>query len=331
MMDMVSQNPLIVSVVIAVVVLALMALVGFVVFSGQEKRKAKNRIGRVQNRPPERSKIEAKAKQMRLTKVDSKADTLASNLLPKPENMKDKLSKTGTEMSMGTFLTVCAVTAVASVAFYLLVLGLPLIAAILVGFASGLMLPYFYIGFLVGRRKKKFIKYFPDAIDVMVRGIKSGLPITEAFQVVGREMDGPVGEEFSKICDQIAFGKPLDDALWETASRVDVPEYRFFAITVSIQRETGGNLAETLGNLSDVLRKRGQVKLKVKAYSSEARASAYIIGSLPFLMFGIIYTINPDYVMQLLTDERGWMLLAAGGVSQGLGVGTMAKMVRFEI
>jgi len=330
-MDMVSQNPEIISIGIAVVVLVLMAFFGFIVFSGQANRKAKNRIGRVQHRPPENSKIEAKAKKMRLTKVDSKADTLASSLIPKPENMKDKLSKTGTEMSMGTFLTACGATAVACMALFKLFLGMPMLAAILGGFGCGLLLPYFYIGILVGRRKKKFIKYFPDAIDVMVRGIKSGLPITEAFQVVGREMDGPVGEEFTKICDQIAFGKPLDEALWDTAKRIDVPEYRFFAITVSIQRETGGNLAETLGNLSDVLRKRGQVKLKVKAYSSEARASAYIIGSLPFMMFGIIYTINPEYVMQLLTDERGWMLLAAGGVSQGLGVGTMMKMVRFEI
>jgi tight adherence protein B len=133
------------------------------------------------------------------------------------------------------------------------------------------------------------------------------------------------------IADSITFGMTLQEALWAAAARIDIPEYRFFAITLGIQQETGGNLAETLDNLSQVLRRRRQMKLKIKALSSEAKASAWIIGSLPFMMFGIIMAENHRYAMTLFTDPRGWIMLACGFVCYGMGIGIMAKMVRFEI
>jgi tight adherence protein B len=151
------------------------------------------------------------------------------------------------------------------------------------------------------------------------------------MRIVGQEMGGPVSEEFTRITDGLKMGGEFDDILWATAERIDLPEFNFFVITLTIQRETGGNLGETLENLCDMLRKRRQVKLKVKALSSEAKASAIIIGSLPFALFGILYLLNPEYVMTLFTHPKGPWLIGIGFASLGTGVGVMAKMVRFEI
>lgn len=165
----------------------------------------------------------------------------------------------------------------------------------------------------------------------MVRGLKSGLPISETIINVGEEMPDPVGIEFRNIADAVRLGTTMDDALWDVAKRLDLPEFRFFTISLAVQRETGGNLGETLANLGDILRKRLTMRAKVKAMSSEARASAYIIGSLPFIMFGILMLMNPEYVMLLVTDPRGIMMTGVGFVMLGMGVGVMCKLVRFDI
>ena len=145
------------------------------------------------------------------------------------------------------------------------------------------------------------------------------------------ERHGPVGAEFRLISDGIKFGKSMEDALWETARRLDTAEFKFFVISLSVQRETGGNLSEALGNLSDILRRRRQMKLKIKAMSSEAKASAMILGSLPFIMFGIIFALNPEYEMELFTDPRGQVMLGFGVGIMSVGIAIMSKMVKFEI
>ena len=172
---------------------------------------------------------------------------------------------------------------------------------------------------------------FPDAIDLMVRGLRSGLPVIESVAAAGRELADPVGTEFRRIADAVRFGQALEDAMWDTAARLDTPEFKFFVISLAVQRETGGNLAETLGNLSDILRRRRQMRLKIKAMSSEARASAMILGSLPFIMFAIIYLMNPGYEAMLFTDPRGRIMLFGGLLLMGAGIAVMRKMVRFEI
>ncbi len=154
---------------------------------------------------------------------------------------------------------------------------------------------------------------FPDAIELLVRGLRSGLPITETMGVVGDELPGPVGEEFRSVTDKMKIGRTMEAALQETADRLGTPEFQFFVITLAIQRETGGNLAETLANLADVLRKRGQMKLKIKAMSSESKASAYIVGSLPFIVFVMIWWISPDYMNHFFTDQR-LIIAGIGGV-----------------
>ena len=184
---------------------------------------------------------------------------------------------------------------------------------------------------MANKRAKAFIANFPEAIDTMVRGLKSGLPVSESINAVGREAPDPVGIEFRNIGDAMRLGRSLDEAMWDVAKRVDLPEFRFLIIAMAIQRETGGNLGETLGNLSELLRRRRQLKLKIRAMSSEARASAMIIGSLPLVMGTLLYVVNSTYIGTLFTDPRGNVLLAGGGFWMFMGVMVMKKMIEFEI
>ena len=200
-----------------------------------------------------------------------------------------------------------------------------------VGVLIGGGLPHLVVSKLIKRRINTFNAKFADAIELLVRGLRSGLPVTETLTIVAQEVDGPVGIEFKGIVDRIKVGRTMDEALQVTADRLGIPEFNFFCITLAIQRETGGNLAETLSNLADVLRKRGQMKLKIKAMSSESKASAYIVGALPFIVFGLIWWINPKYIGTFFTDERLIVIGLGGGVWMGLGVFIMSKMVSFEI
>lgn len=199
------------------------------------------------------------------------------------------------------------------------------------GILIGGGIPHFLVGRAINKRIDNFVTRLPDALDLLVRGLRSGLPVTETLGVVASELPGPVGEEFKLVTDRIKVGRTMDEALQDTADRLNLPEFNFFCITLAIQRETGGNLAETLSNLSDVLRKRAQMKLKIKAMSSESKASAYIVGSLPFIVFALIYTINPEYLGKFFIDER--LIIAGLGGFTWLGIGAfiMAKMVSFEI
>lgn len=200
-----------------------------------------------------------------------------------------------------------------------------------VGLLVGAGLPHMVVNYLINKRTNAFVAKFPDGIELLVRGLRSGLPVTETLQIVSQEVPGPVGYEFKTIIDRIKVGKTMEDALQDTGDKLGIPEFNFFTITLAIQRETGGNLAETLSNLANVLRQRAQMKLKIRAMSSESKASAYIVGSLPFLVFGAIMVINPNYMSQFFVDDR---LIATGlgaGVWMGIGVWMMSKMINFEI
>ena len=258
-------------------------------------------------------------------------DRIAKRFLPRQSLLKARLARTGRSIPIGTyvFVNVVVTLAVALVAF--VVVALPPFLAALIAITIGIGLPHFVVGRLAGNRMKRFTAIFPDAIDLIVRGLKSGLPVAESINAVGAEMADPVGHEFRLVSDNIKFGMPLEEALWDVSARLDTQEFKFFIISLSVQRETGGNLGETLGNLSEILRRRRQMSLKIKAMSSEARASAYILGSLPFIMFGIIFLLNPGYETELFTDPRGRVMLGAGLLTMLMGIVVMAKMVKFEI
>jgi tight adherence protein B len=191
--------------------------------------------------------------------------------------------------------------------------------------------PHLLLERRIRKRKQLFLTQLPDAIDLIVRGVRSGLPVAEALQTAGQELPNQVGAVLQEVTGNIKLGKNLDEALKLAARSLEVQELKFFMISLTIQQETGGNLGEILHNLGTLMRRREQVKLKIKAMSSETRASALIIGSFPFIMFLVIYLIDPDYMMTLFIDPRGWLLLGGGLSSLGLGLGVMAKMVRFEI
>ena len=200
-----------------------------------------------------------------------------------------------------------------------------------IGLFVGAGLPHFIVNRAIRKRTDKFNAKFADAIELLVRGLRSGLPVTETLAVVAQEIPGPVGQEFKSVVERVKIGRTMEESLQETADRLNIPEFGFFCITLAIQRETGGNLAETLSNLADVLRKRSQMKLKIKAMSSESKASAYIVGALPFIVFGLVYTMNPDYLGGFFHEER-LIVTGLGGLTwMSIGVFIMSKMVSFEI
>ena len=260
----------------------------------------------------------------------TKVEGFASTILPKPALLRKRLEMTGREISLAQYLAVTVGIAVV-VMIGLMVKGLPILLGLFAGMFVGIGLPHFVIGRMIKRRVAKFNSNFPDAIELMVRGLRSGLPITETLGIVAGEIIGPVGAEFRAVTDKMKIGRTMEVALQETADRLGTPEFQFFVITLAIQRETGGNLAETLSNLADVLRKRAQMKLKIRAMSSESKASAYIVGSLPFIVFGLVYMMNPDYMGGFFTDQRLIVAGLGGMVWMGIGGFIMAKMVNFEI
>ena len=200
-----------------------------------------------------------------------------------------------------------------------------------VGVLIGAGLPHMVVNWFINKRISNFIRRFPDALELLVRGLRSGLPISETLGVVATELPGPVADEFKLVNDRIRLGRTMEESLQDTADRLNLAEFSFFCITLAIQRETGGNLGETLAGLADVLRKRAQMKLKIKAMSSESKASAYIIGSLPFIVFALIYSINPKYMGRFFIDER---LIGVGiGAFCWLALGgfIMSRMINFEI
>lgn len=303
-------------------------------FGGGVSRGRRKRIDRVLVRVAGRGAVAGAGGSPELKRGDGEAGTFErflAGLLPRREVLRLRLRRAGLDISLGRYAGIMALSILLVFAVVRFMFGFGLPVALLVAFSLGLMGPHMTVSFLIGRRLARFNQLFPEAIDLMVRGLKSGLPISETIANVGQELADPVGIEFRTIADGVRFGATLDEALWDAARRVDLAEFRFFAISLSVQRETGGNLGETLHNLGDILRKRLTMRLKVKAMSSEARASAYIIGSLPFIMFGILYVMSPDYVMRLFTDPRGLIMTGIGLFLIGFGSAVMFKMVRFEI
>ena len=309
-----------------------MLLLAVAAFSGPSSNKAQaRRLAQLRDRHDKggANAVEAQMRRI-LAQRETKLDLAFNRFIPNPALLQKRLDMTGKNWTVGKYAVTSLVIA-ALVGAILASQGLPLLLALLVGLMLGLGIPHMLIGMQIGRRVAQFTAKFPDAIELLVRGLRSGLPISETMGVVASEVPGPVGVEFRSVADKMKIGRTMDAALQETADRLGTPEFQFFTITLQIQRETGGNLAETLANLAEVLRKRAQMKLKIKAMSSESKASAYIIGSLPFIVFALISYINFEDMGKFFTDERLIIAGCGGLVWMGIGVGIMAKMVSFEI
>jgi len=307
------------------------ALVALALAGPSGNRAQNRRLAAVRERHGDVAVVaEARMRRVSNARQASRMDLTFGRILPNRAQLTKRLAMTGKTWTVGGYGG-ASFGVGAAVFAGMAVEGLPLLLALFAGLAAGAGLPHWYVGRLIRKRVAKFTAKFPDAIELLVRGLRSGLPISETMGVVGAEVDGPVGEEFRAVADKMKIGRTMDAALQETADRLGTPEFQFFVITIAIQRETGGNLAETLANLADVLRKRGQMKLKIRAMSSESKASAYIIGSLPFIVFILIWFLNNQYMATFFSDERLMMIGMGGIVWMGLGAFTMSKMINFEI
>ena len=258
-------------------------------------------------------------------------DRMVKRYLPRRAALRDRLARTGLNISAGSFVMVCFTLFLIVFIAQSRIFHMPGFLAFLSAVTIGLGLPHSVVGWLGARRMDKFNRLFPDGLDIMVRGLRAGMPLQDSINVVAKEIGNPVGSEFKLIEQSATIGQPLDQALADSAKRIKTTEYQFFVVSLALQRETGGNLGETLSNLSDILRRRQQMKLKIKAMSSEARASAVLIGLLPFAMFAVLMMVNRDYVMKLFIDGRGLIMMGVALFSIIVGIVAMMKMMRFEI
>ena len=311
-------------------ILALLAI-GYVLFSGPDAGKAsQRRLQQVRYRHSDSTdtKVESQLKKAIAARRPTAYKVAGSG--SRIEALANRLDRTGKGWTLSQYAYASlGLGFVVALLLFLRSGSLPL--SLGVGILVGAGLPHFIVNRAIKKRTNNFNKKFPDAIELLVRGLRSGLPVTETLSVVAQEVPGPVGEEFKGIVERTKIGRTMEESLQATADRLGIAEFNFFCITLAIQRETGGNLAETLSNLSDVLRKRAQMKLKIKAMSSESKASAYIVGSLPFLVFAMIWWVNPSYLGAFFIDERLMIAGIGGLVWMSLGVFIMSKMVSFEI
>jgi tight adherence protein B len=243
-------------------------------------------------------------------------------------SIKGQIEQAGINLSLPMFWTGSVILGLIAAIAGLVIQG-P-IGAIAGGFIFALGIPRWLLGMTISGRQKKFGEQLADAIDVIVRGVKSGLPLNQCLRIIATESPEPLRTEFQALCDSQTMGVPLEQSLQRMFERMPLPEVNFFAIVLVIQQKTGGNLSESLGNLSAVLRARKLMREKVKALSSEAKASAMIIGALPFIVMLMVYFTRPSYIMLLFTDPRGNMVLLFGAIMMSAGIFIMNKMVNFK-
>ena len=245
-------------------------------------------------------------------------------------SLKAKLVQSGLAISLSQFYMVSVLIGLVVLAVTFLAGMGPLVIAGAT-FVAAFGLPRWFVGFLVGRRQKKFLEEFPNSLDVMTRSIRSGLPLNDAIRMIASDGQEPVKTEFRRIVESQQLGLSVPDSVARMHQTMPLNEVSFFAIVIAIQGQAGGNLSEALSNLSRVLRDRKKMKAKVNALSMEAKASAAIIGALPFIVALLVYLTSPGYIMILFTDSRGHLILGVSAVWMSIGLLVMRNMINFEI
>jgi len=305
----------------------------------EDDRKTENRVKRVKSAETDRSK--ATAARDRLNEVNKRRKSVQDSLKTLEEKnrendrrtsppLKDRIAQAGLGISVRQFYMFSIMLGVVTGLAALIGYGSPFVAAgVMIIFGAGL--PRWIISFLRKRRLKAFLGEFPNALDIMVRSIKSGLPLNDAIRMIAAEGQEPVRTEFKRIVEAQQLGLTVPEACTRLYSRIPIPEANFFAIVITIQAQAGGNLSEALGNLSRVLRDRKKMKAKINAMSMEAKASAAIIGALPFIVATLVYLTSPDYITILFTDTRGHLILGASAIWMSIGILVMRNMINFDI
>lgn len=329
--------------IVAIFALAALSTAGLaygLLFSRIEtEKKTESRMRRVQS--AETDQLRAKAARDRVQELSKRRRSVQDSLkdLEKKQQeqskrvaatLKAKLSQAGLSITETRFYVFSAIFGI--FAFVVaLIGGMGPLVALGIAFIAGAGLPRWFVGFLVKRRQNKFLEEFPNALDVMVRSIKSGLPLTDALRLIAAEGQEPVRTEFRKIVESQQVGLSVPDACARMFTSIPLQEVNFFAIVIAIQSQAGGNLSEALGNLSRVLRERRKMRAKVGALSMEAKASAAIIGALPFIVTLLVYLTSPEYIMVLFQDSRGHLILGISGVWMSIGILVMRNMINFDI
>ena len=243
--------------------------------------------------------------------------------------LRETLRQAGLRLTLRNYFLLCTALSVVAAILYKMT-GYHLVGIVPVSITVGFGLPRYVLFYLTKRRVNKFTKEFANAVDIIVRGIKSGLPVSECLKIIATESPEPVAGLFLEIVESQNLGLTLEVSLERAQEQIKTPELQFFTIVLIIQGQTGGNLADTLANLSGILRDRKKMADKVKSLSSEAKSSAGIIGSLPFLMTGLLYLVNPEYLTPLFTADLGKIMIAGGLVWMSAGIFIMKQMINFE-
>lgn len=306
----------------------------FLMTGSNRKKQLEARVSRLkQTKKPAGKKGEAEKTSLRRQTSDASLSmvTNATKSMSFMDKLRGRLEVAGMELTAERYLVISIIIMLVATLTVIFTLGKPVLLGLLVGLVAGLGIPHIYVGMRTNSRKKKFLNLFPDAIDLVVRGLRAGLPVTKSMQTVADEIEDPLAEIFREMVDQMALGVPLEKALYKMAEKLDITEFNFFVTSIILQRETGGNLAEILSNLSEVLRSRHMFKMKIKAMSMEAKASAYIVGSLPIFVFAALSFMSPGYMDPFYDDYRGNIAAFGGAFSMGFGLFVMFRITKFEI
>jgi tight adherence protein B len=322
------MNATVIFIMVAVAIGGVAWVFIFPLLSGE--RNAERRMANVARKEPAqqrsaRSNQKSRREQVEGTLKQLEARQKASKRVP----LSLRLRKAGLSFTPRRFVVIC-VSLGFGVFVALMLTGIGLPAAIGIAFGAGGGLPFWALSFLKKRREAKFLEAFPDAVDVIVRGIKAGLPLLDSLKLIASETEEPIRSEFRSIIETQTIGIPIGEACLKLYESMPLPEANFFAIVVSIQQRAGGNLSEALGNLSRVLRDRKKMKAKIRAMSMEAKASAAIIGALPIAVMILVYITSPQYISLLWTEPLGRVMLLGCAIWMSMGVMVMRKMINFD-
>jgi tight adherence protein B len=298
------------------------------ILSGE--RTAERRRQTVARSEPTTTRVSRGAQKTRREQVEeSLKDLEVKNNKSKKPPLQTRIQQAGLSLTKQKFLMFSVAFGIAVFLTILTMTG-GILPALALGFAAAFGLPMWALSFLKKRRENKFLNSFPDSVDVIVRGIKAGLPLLDSIKIIANEAGEPTKSEFKAIIETQTIGIPLGEACAKLYERMPLPEANFFGIVISIQQKAGGNLSEALGNLSRVLRDRKKMKAKIQAMSMEAKASAMIIGSLPICVGVLVYLTSPDYIELLWTTELGRVMIACCVAWMSVGVFVMKKMINFD-
>ena len=293
------------------------------------EKKAEQRRTSVVKAEPRTARQADKNQRSRREQVEGSLKEVEARRAKQKVALSTRLTQAGLSWTTRKFFVISGVLGFAGFALVFFAGG-GLLAAIGLAFAAGFGLPRWILGYLKKRREKQFLRALPDAVDVIVRGIKAGLPLFESIKVVAADAPEPLKSEFLAIIETQAIGMPLGEACSRLFERMPVPEANFFGIVIAIQQKSGGNLSEALGNLSKVLRDRKKMAEKIQAMSMEAKASAGIIGSLPPIVMLLVYLSTPDYISLLWTHPTGQLMLVGCVIWMSMGIFVMKRMINFD-